>query len=148
MPTRAKVTQRQLNRSLLARQLLLQRQNRAVLETVEHLVGMQAQQPLDPYIGCWIRLNEFEPKQLADLLVGRRLDVPPLTIVGLLRETGMGALSGGSVLVMEIYKAKVASDETYAERLALVEEGSVVVLFAVEVRLRRVAPLVVVRVDL
>jgi putative ABC transport system permease protein len=34
------------------------------------------------------------------LLIGRRLDTPPVTIVGLLQETGMGAMASGSVLVM------------------------------------------------
>jgi hypothetical protein len=68
------VSQRQLNRSLLARQLLLEREQRGVLETVEHLVGMQAQEPPDPYVGCWTRLRDFRPDELGEpLALLRRL---------------------------------------------------------------------------
>jgi hypothetical protein len=28
---------------------------------VEHLVGLQAQAPIPPYLGLWSRLNDFDP---------------------------------------------------------------------------------------
>src|SRR4051794_25616897 len=62
---------RSLNRALLARQLLLAREERGVLATVDHLVGLQAQEPLDPYIALWPRLTEFDPATLADALTNR-----------------------------------------------------------------------------
>src|ERR1700754_897663 len=64
---------RSLNRALLARQLLLTREERGVLATVDHLVGLQAQGPLDPYIGLWTRLRDFDPATLADALVNREV---------------------------------------------------------------------------
>jgi hypothetical protein len=39
---------------------------------VEHLVGMQAQNPLDPYIALWSRLEDFRPDELSTLIDGRR----------------------------------------------------------------------------
>ena len=63
---------RALNRALLARQLLLGALRAAALEAVEHLVGLQAQEPLDPYTALWSRLSGFRPESLADLLEGRR----------------------------------------------------------------------------
>jgi len=41
------------------------------LEAVHHLVGMQAQVPLNPYTGLWSRLDGFRPDELAQLLVDR-----------------------------------------------------------------------------
>jgi hypothetical protein len=59
------------NRALLARQLLLGRVRRPVAETVEHLVGLQAQAPLPPYLALWSRLEAFDPAELGRLLTER-----------------------------------------------------------------------------
>ena len=62
------LTRRELNRTLLGRQLLLGRRRMAAADAVEHLVGMQAQNPLDPYFGLWSRLDEFDPEELSKLV--------------------------------------------------------------------------------
>lgn len=64
---------RSLNRATLARQLLLERSSLPALETVEHLVGLQAQEPLDPYTALWSRLADFKPEELAQLLQDRKV---------------------------------------------------------------------------
>jgi hypothetical protein len=66
------LSQRGLNRALLARQLLLRRERRSALDVVEQLVGLQAQEPLDPYIALWTRLDGFDPQELAAALLDRR----------------------------------------------------------------------------
>jgi hypothetical protein len=71
--TREVLTARALNRATLARQLLLERSDRSVLDTIEHLVGMQAQIPLNPYVGLWSRLVRFSPDALAQLVLDRQV---------------------------------------------------------------------------
>jgi hypothetical protein len=69
------LSNRALNRALLARQWLLDRQPSDTTTTataIEHLVGMQAQAPLAPYVGLWSRLESFDPTDLATLLRERR----------------------------------------------------------------------------
>ena len=63
---------RALNRATLSRQLLLTRSEMPVLGAVEHLVGLQAQEPLNPYTALWSRLGRFRPDELAGLIEGRR----------------------------------------------------------------------------
>ncbi len=64
---------RALNRALLARQLLLERRDAGAFDAVRHLVGVQAQEPLEPYAGLWSRLRGFAPGELVELLRSRRL---------------------------------------------------------------------------
>jgi hypothetical protein len=66
------LTKRQLNRTLLGRQLLLERRRMAPADALEHLVGMQAQNPLDPYFGLWSRLEGFDPLELSALVAKGR----------------------------------------------------------------------------
>jgi DNA glycosylase AlkZ-like len=67
------LTRRQLNRALLARQMLLERVDRPVVEVVEHLAPMQAQVPVDPYVALWSRLVDFDPMTLSGLIERREM---------------------------------------------------------------------------
>jgi len=73
---------RALNRALLERQLLLGRHALAVPDALEHLVGLQAQNPNGPYFGLWSRLQDFHPDDLAG-----RIDRRVVVRIALMRWT-------------------------------------------------------------
>ena len=71
---------RAVNRALLSRQLLLERQvlpagqadpAARVVQVIEHLMGLQAQAPFPPYYGLHSRLDGFRPEDLATLITDR-----------------------------------------------------------------------------
>ena len=64
---------RALNRALLARHHLLSRVELPAVAAVEHLVGLQAQVPGNPYTSLWSRLDRFRPEELSDALEVRRV---------------------------------------------------------------------------
>ena len=70
MPDRV-LDRRALNRALLARQHLLERAPLPVAGMLEHLAGMQAQEPQAPFVGLWSRLEGFDPAELDGLLERR-----------------------------------------------------------------------------
>jgi hypothetical protein len=59
---------RELNRALLARQLLLERRKLSVQAAVERICAIQAQWPQSPYIALWTRLIGFRKEQLTHAL--------------------------------------------------------------------------------
>ena len=68
-----RLTARRLNRATLARQLLLHRERLDVVEAVERIGGLQAQEPASPYIALWARLHSLEAARLSSALHAREL---------------------------------------------------------------------------
>jgi Winged helix DNA-binding domain len=67
------LTRAELNRALLARQLLLERKKTTVPRAVEQLGGLQAQYTPSPYLSLWARVDGFEREQLTGALTRREL---------------------------------------------------------------------------
>jgi hypothetical protein len=62
---RRAVTLRELNRTLLLRQLLLERKRISVAKAVAKLVALQAQYAPSPYVALWSRVEGFRKEQLS-----------------------------------------------------------------------------------
>lgn len=70
-PTELELTHRQLNRSTLTRQLLLERATVSVTEAVGRVVALQAQEAASPYLALWNRVDNFEPKDVDTAFLNR-----------------------------------------------------------------------------
>jgi hypothetical protein len=67
------LSDRQLNRALLARQFLLERSALSLVETIERVGGLQTQYAPSGYIGLWSRLRNFERDALTSALERRQV---------------------------------------------------------------------------
>ncbi len=66
--TEKQLSLRALNRSSLARQMLLERVSLPVTKALEKTVGIQAQQAPAPYVWFWTRLKDFQRDDLAQAI--------------------------------------------------------------------------------
>ncbi len=66
-----RIDQRTLNRTTLHRQRLLSRSHESALDLIAQLIGLQAQNPGDPYVGLWSRIADFDPASLSELMETR-----------------------------------------------------------------------------
>jgi hypothetical protein len=67
------LTRRDLNRALLARQLLLERSAATIPRALERIGGLQAQYAPSMYIGLWTRLEDFRRDALTQALERRKV---------------------------------------------------------------------------
>jgi hypothetical protein len=64
------LSQRELNRATLARQLLLKRARLPAVSALERVAGLQSQLAATAYVGLWTRLEGFRPAALDRALLG------------------------------------------------------------------------------
>jgi hypothetical protein len=83
------LTTRQLNRALLARQLLLERSPLSLTDAVDQMGGLQTQYAPSGYIGLWSRLADFRRDDLTRALDERR------TVQGTLMRVTIHTVSAG-----------------------------------------------------
>ncbi|MGT2530802.1 DNA glycosylase AlkZ-like family protein [Streptomyces nojiriensis] len=65
------ISERELNRATLGRQLLLEREPLSVPEGLRRVVALQAQHPASPYVALWNRLAGFTAAELDAAFSGR-----------------------------------------------------------------------------
>lgn len=59
-----RLTERQLNRATLQRQLLAERSQLPLDEALGRVLALQAQEPASPYLALWNRIEDFKPSEL------------------------------------------------------------------------------------
>ena len=101
------LTRRELNRALLARQLLLRRVALSVPRAIERIGAVQAQWPPSPYVALWTRLEGFRREQLLRAVERR------LVVRATLMRTTLHHVTAGDYLAY--------AGELRARRIAVVE---------------------------
>lgn len=121
------LTARALNRATLDRQLLLRRHALTAEQAVRHLVGLQAQAPLAPYVGLWTRLSGFAPQDLSRLVSGRCVVRAPI-----MRATVHAVDAADFTAFRPLFSPLMAAGlrANYARRLTGVDLDEVAVLAA------------------
>lgn len=101
---------RRLNRATLSRQLLLERVAMPAHDVIRHLVGLQAQERRDPYVGLWSRIRDFRPAELEGLLLDRE-------VVRLVVQRGtVHAVTADDCLVLRPLAQPVLTQQLYTHR--------------------------------
>lgn len=104
------LTLRQLNRATLARQMLLERVDTPALDAIRFLVGLQAQEPPDPYIGLWSRLTAFDTAELETLILDRE-------VVRLVVQRGtVHAVTADDCLLLRPLAQPILTQQLYSHR--------------------------------
>ncbi len=99
------LTPRALGRATLARQMLLERADVDPVAAVGRLVGLQAQNPLDPYTALWSRIAGFGPLGLS-----RRIEDRSLVRIVVMRAT-VHLVTAADCLTLRPLVQRVLDDE-------------------------------------
>ncbi len=112
------LTTRELNRALLARQLLLRRASLPIPAAIERLGALQAQWPPSPYLALWTRLRGFRREQLVRAISARRVVKATLMRVTLHHVSASDYLSYAGL----VRGARVAALRRRVERERIADE--------------------------
>jgi winged helix DNA-binding protein len=106
------LTARELNRALLARQLLLRRARLSVPRAIERVGALQAQWPPSPYVALWSRLEGFTPGRLLRALERRQVVKATLMRTTLHHVSAQDYLAYGG----ELFRARIEMIERQLAR--------------------------------
>jgi hypothetical protein len=106
------LTQRELNRTTLLRQMLLRRERLSPVRAIERLAGLQAQLASSPYLALWARVEGFERAALERALKRRTI------VKGLLMRATMHLVSARDLPYLDaaVREARTATRARGSER--------------------------------
>jgi hypothetical protein len=107
---------RALNRTHLARQLLLEPSAMPPMDAVAHLVGLQAQNPPSPYIALRARLRDFDPMALSEAME-RREAVRMVLMRGTIHLVGAGDAAALRPVIQPVLHRELYGNRTWSRGL-------------------------------
>ena len=118
---------RALNRTHLARQLLLEPSDVAPMDAVAHLVGLQAQNPPSPYIALRARLHSFDPMALSRAME-RRDAVRMVLMRGTIHLIGAADAAALRPVIQPVLHRELYGNKTWSRGLEGVDTAPVLAL--------------------
>ena len=118
---------RALNRTHLARQLLLEPSDLPPMDAVAHLVGLQAQNPPSPYIALRARLRGFDPMALSDAME-RRDAVRMVLMRGTIHLIGAGDAAAIRPVIQPVLDRELYGNKSWSRGLEGVDTAPVLEL--------------------
>ena len=109
---------------MLARQLLLEPADIDVVDAVERIGGLQAQEPASPYVGLWARVSGFQAAALTTAIADRRLVKSTLmrATLHLVSASDFRSLWPAIVPMLENQRRQDRLEPPSAERLAALRQ--------------------------
>src|SRR3954447_670483 len=116
------LTEAQLNRATLARQMLLGRERLSVPEAVGRVVALQAQEPPSPYVALWNRLEGFDGGGLDEAFATRSV-VKATSIRITLHAVAAGDYPAFHAAMVPYLRASRLHDKRYTSEGLTVDEA-------------------------
>jgi len=105
------LTLRELNRAMLARQMLLAREKLTVVSAIERLVALQAQWSPSPYVALWSRVRDFKREALWEAIEKKRTVVRARLMRGTLHLVSSRDFYAFAVATQDLQRGADASTE-------------------------------------
>jgi hypothetical protein len=131
------LTERQLNRATLHRQLLLRRAKTDVVDAVRAVGALQAQVPASPYLALWNRVSAFDPAELDRAFARHRVVKATLMRMTVHVVTAEDYPAFHRAMVHDLRRGRLGDPRFTRSGLSVVEADALmpdVVAFAIEPR--------------
>lgn len=120
------VTDRELNRSTLDRQLLLGRAAMTAVDALDRVVAIQAQEAASPYVALWNRISGFDPHELDRAFAERVVVKAPLMRITLHAVTAVDYATLHQAMLPTLRAARLGDRRFAASGLTIADADALV----------------------